>query len=112
MTTKNTPVTSQQPTNFTSRKMTGLADTLQEAVPDSLTAWMTCYLTLAVVGVRSSAVADKIALHRDRFIPSSPPVTLTTGCVEDDLSWMDDFDRVTRRDAKDVADEQCRNQRA
>ena len=48
--------------------MTGLADTLREAVPDSLAAWMARYLTFAVVGVRSPAVAEKIALHLDRFI--------------------------------------------
>ncbi len=112
MTTKNAAITAPQLTRFTARKVTGLADTLHDTVPDSLAAWMTRYLTFAIVGVRSPAVAAKIALHLDRFIPSSPPVTLTTGCVEDDLSWMDDFDRVTRRDAKDVADEQYRNQRA
>src|SRR5437764_4950590 len=68
MTTKNTPATAQQLAHFTSRKVTGLADTLSEAVPDSLTAWMTRYLTFAIVGVRSPAVAEKIALHLDRFI--------------------------------------------
>ncbi len=68
MTTRNTPVTAQQLTNFTSRKVTGLADTLHAAVPDSLPAWMTRYLTFAIVGVRSPAVAEKVALHLDRFI--------------------------------------------
>ncbi len=63
MTTKNATATAQQLANFTSRKVTGLADTLSEAVPDSLTAWMARYLTFAVVGVRSPAVAEKIALH-------------------------------------------------
>lgn len=65
MTTRN--ATAQHLTNFTSRKVTGLADTLRETIPDSLTAWMTRYLTFAVVGVRSPAVAEKIALHLDRF---------------------------------------------
>ena len=40
------------------------------AAPDtveSLSAWVTRYLTLAVVGVRSEEVADKIALHLQRF---------------------------------------------
>jgi len=68
MTTKNTPITAPQLASFTSRKATGLADTLADAIPDSLTAWMTRYLTFAVVGVRSPAVAEKIALHLDRFI--------------------------------------------
>ena len=61
------PATRQQLTNFTSRKVTGLADALHDPIPDSLPAWMTRYLTFAVVGVRSPAVAEKIALHLDRF---------------------------------------------
>ncbi len=69
MTTKNAPITARQSTTFTSRKVTGLADALHDAVPDALSAWMTRYLTFAVVGVRSPAVAAKIALHLDRFIP-------------------------------------------
>jgi hypothetical protein len=48
--------------------VTGLADTVHDAVPDSLPAWMARYLTFAIVGVRSPAVAEKIALHLDRFI--------------------------------------------
>jgi len=64
---KTTPATRQQLTNFTSRKVTGLADALHDPIPDSLPAWMTRYLTFAVVGVRSPAVAEKIALHLDRF---------------------------------------------
>lgn len=67
MTTKHIPITAPQLTSFTSRKGTGLADTLRDAVPDSLPAWMTRYLTFAIVGVRSPAVAEKIALHLDRF---------------------------------------------
>jgi site-specific recombinase XerD len=34
---------------------------------EALSAWVTRYLTLAVVGVRSEEVADKIALHLERF---------------------------------------------
>ena len=40
------------------------------AAPDtveSLSAWVARYLTLATVGVRSEEVADKIALHLQRF---------------------------------------------
>jgi len=69
MTTKHIPITAPQLTSFTSRKGTGLADTLRDAVPDALPAWMTRYLTFAIVGVRSPAVAEKIALHLDRFTP-------------------------------------------
>lgn len=70
MTTKNAAATAQQLASFTSRKVTGLADTLREEIPDSLAAWMARYLTFAVVGVRSPAVAEKIALHLDRFSQS------------------------------------------
>lgn len=34
---------------------------------ESLSAWITRYLSLAVIGVRSEEVADKIALHLERF---------------------------------------------
>ncbi len=37
------------------------------AIADSLDAWIEYYLQLAVVGVRSEAVAQKIALHLHRF---------------------------------------------
>jgi integrase len=67
MTTKNTPATAQQLASFTSRKVTGLVNTLHDEVPDALAAWMARYLTFAIVGVRSPAVAEKIALHLDRF---------------------------------------------
>lgn len=36
--------------------------------PDSLSAWMARYQQMAVSGVRSQAVARKIALHLDRFL--------------------------------------------
>jgi integrase len=35
---------------------------------ESLSAWISRYLSLAVVGVRSEEVADKIALHLERFV--------------------------------------------
>jgi hypothetical protein len=41
---------------------------LPEEVPDRLAAWATRYLALAVVGVRSPAVTQKIALHLDSFV--------------------------------------------
>ena len=37
------------------------------AIPDRMSVWMERYLTFAVVGVRSPAVATKIALHLSRF---------------------------------------------
>ena len=54
--------------NFTARKVRAVPGGLPADVPDSLTAWATRYLALAVVGVRSPAVTQKIALHLDRFI--------------------------------------------
>jgi len=55
---------------ITSRKVEGAVVPFAGSAPDSvesLSAWVTRYLTLAVVGVRSEAVADKIALHLQRF---------------------------------------------
>jgi integrase len=55
---------------ITSRKVEGAVVPFTGAAPDaveSLSAWVTRYLTLAVVGVRSEEVADKIALHLERF---------------------------------------------
>jgi site-specific recombinase XerD len=55
---------------ITSRKVEGAVVPFAGATPDtleSLSAWITRYLTLAVVGVRSEEVADKIALHLQRF---------------------------------------------
>lgn len=37
------------------------------SLPDNLTEWIACYLQLAVTGVRSEAVANKITLHLNRF---------------------------------------------
>src|SRR5215204_2410790 len=54
--------------NFTARKVQVVPGGLPEDVADSLAAWATRYLALAVVGVRSPAVTQKIALHLDRFI--------------------------------------------
>lgn len=54
--------------NFTARKVQAIPAGLPQDVPDSLSAWATRYLALAVVGVRSPAVTQKIALHLDRFI--------------------------------------------
>lgn len=46
---------------FTARKV-------HDDHPDSLQAWMSQYLQLVVTGVRSAAVAQKIALHLARFL--------------------------------------------
>src|SRR5436190_4859617 len=54
----------------TSREVEGAIVPFAGAAPEtveSLSAWITRYLTLAVIGVRSEEVADKIALHLQRF---------------------------------------------
>jgi hypothetical protein len=51
---------------ITSRKVEGTVVPFAGAAPDaveSLAGWVSRYLTLAVVGVRSEEVADTIALH-------------------------------------------------
>jgi integrase len=55
---------------FTSRKVEGAVVPFAGAAPEAveaLSAWIARYLTLAVVGIRSEEVADKIALHLERF---------------------------------------------
>jgi len=48
--------------------VTGVVPAPLGEIPDSLAAWVERYQTLAVAGVRSEGVADKIALHLARFI--------------------------------------------
>ena len=55
---------------ITSRKAEGAVVPFAGGAPETvegLSAWITRYLTLAVIGVRSEEVADKIALHLERF---------------------------------------------
>jgi integrase len=52
-----------QPREVSSRKVIDLS----RAVGDSLDEWITSYLDLAVIGVRSAQVAGKITLHLTRF---------------------------------------------
>jgi len=67
MTNRNASQTLQYLPQFTSRKVTAIPTGLSD-LPDSLAEWAACYLTLAVIGVRSPAVTQKIALHLDRFV--------------------------------------------
>jgi site-specific recombinase XerD len=55
------------PSHFTSRKVSDRFNTLSQTIPDSLPAWIAHYLQLAVTGVRSTSVAQKIGLHLKRF---------------------------------------------
>jgi len=54
--------------NFTSRKVTAIAAGPLGETPDSLAAWVERYQALAVAGVRSAGIGDKIALHLARFV--------------------------------------------
>jgi len=67
MTKKNTPVKVVYPEQFTSRKVVELAEGVSTEPSDSLSAWGEHYLQLAIIGVRSEAVAQKITLHLQRF---------------------------------------------
>ena len=53
---------------FTARKGPEDASLLCDALPDHLEAWIAQYLALAVSGVRSPAVTQKITLHLTRFL--------------------------------------------
>src|SRR6266516_1366857 len=53
---------------FTARKVQDDQTRFLTTLPDSLEAWITQYIQLAVTGVRSAAVAQKIALHLARFL--------------------------------------------
>src|SRR5215218_11170098 len=68
MTPSSLPKTLVYLPNVTARKVQAVPGGLPADVPDSLAAWATRYLALAVVGVRSPAVTQKIALHLDRFV--------------------------------------------
>jgi integrase len=67
MSPKRPPATLAYLENYTSRKVGQVSHRLVETAPDRLAAWSERYLALAVVGVRSEEVAQKIALHLARF---------------------------------------------
>ncbi|SRR5712691_684911 len=52
---------------ITSRKVVDLEENLAEASIDSLAVWTQRYLDLAVRGVRSEEVTEKIERHLERF---------------------------------------------
>ena len=92
MTGSSLPKTLAYLPNFTARKVQAIPGGLAEDVPDSLAAWATRYLALAVVGVRSAAVTHKIALHLDRFvaffIESYGHDRISTCLRRDVLAWQ------------------------
>src|SRR5436305_7987442 len=52
---------------FALRKVQVDVSRKNEAITDSMETWIESYLQLAVIGVRSKAVSQKIALHLQRF---------------------------------------------
>lgn len=67
MTTSGPANSSADPRKFASRKAQQSFDRPLALLSDSLTDWMAAYLRLTVDGVRSAGVAQKIALHLQRF---------------------------------------------
>src|SRR2546429_9698103 len=65
--TQNPPTNVSYLDKLTSRKVKEALKREFAQLPDSLSAWITCYLQMAVVGVRSEEVTRKIALHLQRF---------------------------------------------
>lgn len=61
---------------------------------------------------RATRKLDEAADALRRTNPSLTKAQAIARVIEEDPSWMDDFDRVTRLDAKDVQDEQYRSQKA
>jgi integrase len=78
--------------NFTARKVPALPGGHPDDIADSLAAWATRFLALAVVGVRSSAVAQKVALHLDRFVAFTEESyghdRMSTALRRDVLAWQ------------------------
>src|SRR5438067_7707424 len=65
--TKNLPTNVSYLDKVTSRKVKEALERSVAQLPDSLSAWITCYLRMVVVGVRSQEVTRKITLHLQRF---------------------------------------------
>ncbi len=61
------PIAAPDLAGFTSRKVSAREGAMTHGVSDSVETWIDRYLALAVTGVRSTGVADKIRLHLARF---------------------------------------------
>lgn len=92
MSPQPTVQTLQHLPNFTTRKVTAVPSGLSEGLPDSLAEWAARYLALAVIGVRSTEVTQKIALHLDRFVGSIVESyghdRITTCLKRDVVAWQ------------------------
>ncbi|GCE32157.1 hypothetical protein KDA_76410 [Dictyobacter alpinus] len=78
--------------HFGSRKKSSVLKEQITTLEDDLFAWMAAYLDLAVEGVRSRPIADKIALHLDRFadffLRRYGHLRISTVLKRDVLEWM------------------------
>ena len=82
MTRSNASQTLTYLPQFTTRKVTVVPTGLSVDLLDSLAEWAARYLTLAVIGVRSPAVTQKIALHLERVMNfRHPAICLRDGNV-------------------------------
>jgi len=92
MTRKSASQTLSYLPQFTTRKVTAVPTGRSSDLPDSLAEWAARYLTLAVIGVRSPAVTQKIALHLDRFVgffvASYGHDRVTTCLKRDVIAWQ------------------------
>lgn len=69
---------------------------------------------MTAISDRRARVTKKLDAAADALRKTNPQLSKAQAIakvIEDDSSWVDDFDRVTRLDTKDVENEQYRNQR-
>ena len=77
---------------FTTQKVMDAGETRVSEMPDSLAAWIERYRSLAITGVRSAGVTDKITLHLARFVAFFVDTyghdRLTTCLRRDVVAWQ------------------------
>ncbi len=88
----STPATIVYLEKFTTQKVMDAAETRVSEMPDSLAAWIERYRSLAITGVRSAGVTDKITLHLARFVAFFVDTyrhdRLTTCLRRDVVAWQ------------------------
>ncbi len=92
MSRHSTPATLVYLEKFTTQKVMGAGETRVSEMPDSLAAWIERYRSLAITGVRSAGVTDKITLHLARFVAFFVATyghdRLTTCLRRDVIAWQ------------------------
>ncbi len=95
MSPKNAVVSGRDLAKLTTGKVVELVPPPVVDVVDGLSAWIARYLTFAVVGVRSEAVARKIALHLERFASSYTEAygheRISTCLKRDVVAWQQEL---------------------